>query len=163
MKTYLTVALLAMFAFAFGAPDANAGRCYGPSCGESRDGPYHPRHHYPEVFHTYVAINVFVSDRPAPGFGTDIQIRAGSPIEVSCDQYDWCRVLSPRFRNLFVPKYCLARYRPRWRSHHYGHPYKHGGRGYREYGGGAYEGRRYDDYENGNGPRYNGNGYNGGY
>ncbi len=162
MKSYLLAALIAMSAFAFGAPDASAGGCRGPYCGESRNGPYPQPYpgYYPEIIRTYVTINIFVSDRPAPGFGTDIQIRAGSSIEVSCDRFDWCRVLSPRFRNLFVPKYCLGYFRPSWRPNH---DNGYGGRPYREYGGGAFEEPRNEErYENDR-PPYNGNGYNGGY
>lgn len=159
MKSYLMAALIAMPAFAFGAHDASAGGCRGPYCG---GGGYHNGHNgYPKEY--FVNIPTIVSDRPAPGFRTNIHVRAGTRITAVCDDYDWCRILSPRFANLFVARYCLDEigghrgHGPRY-FHHNKHFYENGGgRGRREYGGGAYEQREEIYEENGNG-RY-GNGY----
>jgi hypothetical protein len=161
MKSYLLAALVAMPAFTLASYDAHANGCRGHGCGYSRN--WTPDRHHPGGFiNTVVTRDIFVSDRPAPGFGTNIQIRAGSTIDADCSiGYGWCRVRSPRFRNMFVPGYCLrvweTHYRPRetYRNRYYSeHNRRH-----REYGGGAYEERYEDERAYSYRPNGNGNGY----
>ncbi|MDX2265056.1 MAG: hypothetical protein NW215_08805 [Hyphomicrobiales bacterium] len=103
MKSYLLAAAAVLPALLASAPEAEAYGCRGPYCGGG--GHYNGYHDYPREL--FVNIPTIVSDRPAPGFRTHIHVRAGTRITAVCDRFDWCRILSPRFANLFVPRYCL--------------------------------------------------------